>query len=204
MKGRISVICKTMLESEEFPKDFFDEHVHMMIGRSYELQSNRLLQKKYDRTELCSDETLKLISKSKMLLFYPSDKYLCNIGQHRQLKQAAMLFGTKSNDGHAFAVCSDCLFMLSLMLLKYCKYGEFYCYRKSSRPKLEKAPDTSSCYLCMEENSQFFSIALGKHNIILCKKCFDRFTELILTSPTVAALFPTLAEEYAKLKMRSK
>ncbi|MGN1202369.1 MAG: hypothetical protein ACI4RF_03680, partial [Eubacterium sp.] len=184
MKGRISIICKNMLESEKFPNDFFDEHSHKMIGRTYEFQTNRIIQNKYERTEICTNKNLTVKNKTKMVLFYPSEDFPCNIGKHMQLKRAVMLFGTKSNDGHAFAVCSDCLFILSLILLKYYMYGEFYQYKKDCKLQLKKAPNTSNCYLCQSDDSEYFRLSFDNRNIILCKKCLDDFTDLILTSPT--------------------
>lgn len=207
MKGRISVICKNMLESDNFPKDFYDEHTHMMIGQTYELQANECINTKCNRAEMNDNENLVIkgsSAKTKFILLYPTQKFHCCGYHHSPPRNAIMLFGTKCGEGHAFALCSDCLFKLSLILLKYYKYAECYKYRANDTIRINKINSSSGCYLCRSNKGPYFRIRINAQNIVLCKSCLYDFIELILTSPTVELLFPTLHTEYLKAKVHKK
>lgn len=208
MKGKIADYCRMVLSQDEFPQDFYNEQTHLSIAKTCEYNSNEMIQLKYDRTTLSFDENLTIknsSAKTKMVLFYPSKKYLCNSSPHYETRYAVMLFGTKNDNGHAFAICPDCLFTLSLILLRYYKYRKLYFY--SSRKnfiRLERNYDRSECYLCRRNSGEQFKISFHKRNFTLCESCLESFTDLILTSPTTETLFPYLTNEYIKVKNRHK
>lgn len=208
MKGKLDVYFNKALEESVFPKDLINERTKKPIGKSCELNLNKQLYSKFQRTLNSFSENLTLPeinSKTTMMLFYPTEYYFCNCSAHRMQEQALFLFGTKYTGGHAFAICSDCFLNLSLILLRYYKYDKVYHYRsKKDFISLSNVKEDCECYLCKSKESSHYKLKFNKRNFILCKSCLDDFTELILTSPTAKAMLPSLSEQYINIKAEKK
>lgn len=208
VQGKIDTYIDAILAENVFPKDFINEKTKMPIGKSFEQSSNKQILNRYNRTILSLSENLTInkdSTKNEISLFYPTESYECNCHPHRKAETAILLFGTKCNDGHAFAICSDCLFHLLLILLKYYKYEKIYQYRFNKNfIRLSRLKFDCECYLCNENTPQFFKLNFNQRNIILCENCLYDFIDLMLTSPTTQTLFPYLTHQYIQAKRQRK
>lgn len=205
MRGKISSFYNSALNQTNFPKDFINEHTHMPIGQSCEQNANESTLIRYERARLSLEQNLTIKNpntKTKMVLLYPSEDYNCSASLHTVPKKAVMLFGSKCDDGHAIAVCSDCLLKLALVLLKYYKSEKFYIYNRNQCIRLTGCKDREECYVCRNDHGRMFKLCFHKHHLIFCEKCLIGFIHLILTAPTTEALYPKLANEYIKLRKK--
>lgn len=206
MRGKMDTYVDNILTEDAFPKDFINERTKSTIGKGFEQISNKQILNRYNRTILSLDENLtvnKDEGTNEMTLFYPSEAYTCNCSPHRRAETAMLLFGSKSTNGHAFAICSDCLFNLLLILLKYYKYKKTYQYRfKQNFIRLSRLKYDCECYLCNNESAYFYKLNFNKRNIILCESCLYDFIDLMLTAPTTQTLFPYLTTQYTEEKAR--
>lgn len=204
MNGNLEVYFNNAIEEHVFPKDFINERTKRPVGKSCELDLNRQLYSRYQRTVNSFSNTLNIHENDKetsMMLFYPTEEYFCNCAPHRNPESAILMFGTKYTGGHAFAICSDCFLKLLLILLKYYKYNKVYQYRnRKNFISLNNMKSDCACYLCKNHNGTHYNLEFNKRNIILCESCLNDFVDLILTSPSAKAMFPFLAEQYINLK----
>jgi hypothetical protein len=204
MKGRLTDNFTKMLTAEYFPKDFYIDQQHTTVGIFSEINSSQAVRDKYNRTYYSFDYNLTInddnCSRTKMEIYYPMDNFNCNGIPHPVSQDSILIFGTKNASGHAFALCPDCVFKLSIILLKYYKFNQLYKYDTAKDLiRLENAKKDKKCYLCFDEKPQkFYRVTFYKRNFVLCEQCLNDFIELILGSPTTEALFPHLASEYEK------